>query len=144
MQQIWVAGRGMLDLEVVSVDRAVREYDNTLKFDFNEDTGQWCIFKYMGGRNPTWPEWLPVLAFQGVPTPDVAIKTLWTSDAQRNGEEILRDLMTQEPDPEIARRAEDATEAAASVLESFVHREGLTNYHRSLPKKDPKQQNKGW
>lgn len=142
--QIWVSGRGLVDTEVFAVDRAVKEYDETLKFDMNTDTGQWCIFKYMGGRNPTWPEWLPVLAFQGIPDPDSAIKRLWESDALRNGEEILRKLQQEEGDPALVAKGDDATGQAAEVLESFVHREGLVNYHRSLPKKDPKQQNKGF
>lgn len=142
--RIFLAGRGYVDSDLYWVDKAVNEYDNSLKFDYNEQTGQYCIFKYMGARHPNYPEWLPVLAFDRVPPADQAIKRLIATDSLRFGEEILRDIQTRERDPELERRVDDATGLTAEGIESWMHREGKTNYHRSLAKKDPKQQNKGW
>jgi len=107
-ERIWLPGSGLVSLDIARVDRAVREYDENLRFGRNEDTGQWCVFLVRRGHAP-----LPVLGFNEIPHPDDALKRLYRADALRRGEEIL-DEMNRENE-EMKRPFEDATREGVGV-----------------------------
>lgn len=135
---IYVPGRGRVNLSAMKVDEAVREYDYRLSFKLNNETNQWCIYI----SQPHGHDELPILGFQGIPHPDDALKRLYHADALRHGEKILDDIDRHNKaiSEELDYKAREAVEYTAEVAESALHREGKTPYHRSLPKKDPKQQ----
>jgi len=136
MSAIWLPGRGVVNQQAKRVDRAVHEYDERLFF--GEWHGDFVVYMTMPhGTDP-----LPILNFgREMPTPDTAIERLSLSDARKRGAEILQDLIRHNNSVE-SKYEEAASEGAglaAEAVESFNHRIGNTPYHRSLPKRDPRQ-----
>lgn len=149
---IFVPGRGAMDLSCRKVDLAVNEYDERLFAARSPVTGVDTVFIKM----PRVTDWMtqdgvdidgtrcmPVLGFPaGFPDPSEVTQRLYEIDATRHGTEILRFMNTaNEKLKEPARReASERSGIVAEVSESAHHRLGVTPYHRSLAKKDPKQQ----
>ena len=134
---IYIPGRGRVNLSAMKVDEAVREYDARLSFKMNNETHQWCIYISM----PHGHSEVPVLGFPDIPHPDDALKRLYRADALRHGEKILDDIDRNNKaiKDKLEYASSEASGQVAEVAESALHREGKTPYHRSLPKKDPKQ-----
>lgn len=126
---IWLPGRGMTDMAERRVDAVVKEYDETLSFGRNMDTGQYCVFLNRRGADP-----LPVLGFNAVPHPEDVLKALYHTDAQRRGEEILDEMNAEN---ELARKADDdaAEEGMGQAAEGFewlMRTQGQTPYQKSF------------
>lgn len=115
----FVQGRGMVDSNVLSVERAVSEYDERLYFDRNTETGQWCVYLKTIASEPD----LPLLGFDEIPAPESAVKRLYQADSLRHGEQILdgmraRNHKALEP---LRTATDDAAGQAAEGLE-WAHR----------------------
>jgi hypothetical protein len=132
--QIFIPGKGMIDLAVVRVDRAVREYDERLFFDLNSANGQYAVFIRMPHGKPPHP--VMGYGFE-VPEPHEVIKKLYQNDGLRFGEEILdqayREMKQEQAEKNAVSKA--VAEETAEVMESYHHRQGhFTKYHRSTSK----------
>ncbi len=125
---IWLPGRGVTDIQERRVDAAVKEYDETLRFGRNEETGQHCIFMIKKGHAP-----LPVLGFNEIPHPDDAVRKLWKSDAMRHGKEILDTMNAENEEVHSERRraADEANGIAAEGFEWLMRDQGQTPYSKS-------------
>lgn len=148
---IQVPGRGAMDLSAYRVNKAVHEYDERLIADRNPKTGVDTVFIEMA-RDTEWADddgvaingsrYMPIIGFpEGFPESDVVLKRLYEADASRHGSNILN-WMNRRNDALLEPVRHAASESAgetADVMESVMHREGKTRYHRSLPKEDPKQ-----
>lgn len=110
----FVAGRGMVDSEVLAVDRAANEYDERLYFDRNQNTGQWCVFLKTPANEPD----LPIFGWDIVPYPDDALKRIYHADALRHGEEIL-DQIDRANDERERPYKEAVEEAEGQLAEAF-------------------------
>ena len=134
---IWVPD-SYADKALVSLNRAVREYDERLMFGLNETNGDWCVFLKMPHGQPP----VVVLGFQyTLPEPAAVLAKLRECDTRVHSDGILERMNAhndalRKPSRD---RADEAIEQAAEGWESYLHRRGDTPYHRSLPKKDPKQ-----
>lgn len=130
---IYVPGRGRVDLGEISVDRAVREYDERLSFTFDRVNGHYAIFI----KNELGKEPFPIFAFpDGIPHPEDAIKKLYKHDSVRHGLELLDEINRENAKLERVREAaaEEAAEVAAEAMESFAHGQGFTGYKRIYAK----------
>lgn len=120
------------------VHAALNEYDERLIFDRNLATGTWAAFvKMPHGETPQ-----PVIDFGlEVPSVDQALARVRAADSLVQGERMLVDINQHNDKIREPGRAnwDRIIGELAEVAESAAHREGLTNYHRSLPKRDPKQ-----
>lgn len=143
MSLIFVPGRGMVDLSMTQVDRAVREYDERLLFATHPETGQPGIFIKME-RDFEWESALDiggdrvvaVCMFRDVPSPDEALRKLHQSDSMRHGEQMLDDIHRHNNaiKAQGEYRASEGTGVAAEVHE-FLHRKsGDARYHHSFRK----------
>lgn len=128
--QMYVPGRGNIDLSEYRVDKAVHEYDERLFFARNIQTGQYCIYMKMPHGEPD----LPILGFDDVPHPEDALKRLYHADTLRHGEKILDDMNRHnEKLREAARKqAEDGAEQVAEVVEWASRKEGLTEKYTKV------------
>lgn len=123
--------------QLVTLNRVVREYDERLRFGRNETNGDWVVFRMMpNGEDPR-----PVLGFQyDLPTPDHVIDRLRAADTTVFVNQLEEmNAHNRAIQDGFKAKADEATEETAEAWESFLHRRGDTPYHRSLPKKDPKQ-----
>lgn len=110
----FVSGRGMVDSDVLAVDRAVSEYDERLYFDRNLETGQYCIYLR---TIPSEPD-LPLFGFDEIPQPLEAVGRLHRADTLRHGEQILDDMKRRnENNLEPLRRKTD--DAEGQTAEGF-------------------------
>ncbi len=97
---ILVPGRGLVNLDALIVDRAVKEYDERLSFGYNPQNEDWVVYiklprDYQGawyqieGENV-----MPVLGVgKGVPSPEIVTRKLYETDAWRNGEEMYNNML---------------------------------------------------
>ena len=122
---IWIPGRGELNMQAYKVDRAVNEYDERLMFGRNEDTGDWCVFIRLPDGKPPYP----VLGFQDtIPDPRDAITRLQQGDTLRHGERIYKEIL----DSEKQRRAlldyasDQAAGDAAERTEHMMRQRGAS------------------
>lgn len=133
---IWLPGVGNTDLSVMKVDKAVREYDERLRFGRNELTGDYCIFikmprNYIGGvPSPEGPLY-PVIGFgKEIPEAGYAIHRLRKADTMRHGEAILREMNkhNESVTADIDKAADDAVGIAAEAIEWFNRDQAKTRY----------------
>lgn len=124
---IWLPGRGMTDMAERRVDAVVKEYDETLSFGRNMDTGQYCVFLNRRGADP-----LPVLGFNTVPHPEDVLKALYHTDAQRRGEEILDEMNAENEEARKADQyaADEGIGIAAEGFEWLMRNNGQTPYSK--------------
>lgn len=129
------------DKKISSVQRALTQYDELLRFGRNEDTGQWCVFRLMPRNSDNIPELWPIIGWDEIPEAEFVMHKVQDADLMRNGDAILREI--ERKNAARSKRMEDAAQEgageAAEALESFLHAQGKTGYHRSLRKLDPKQ-----
>lgn len=104
--QTFVYGRGMVDSDVVAVDRVVNEYDERLYFDRNQESGQWCVFLKTPPAEPD----LPIFGWDYIPDGEAALRRIYQADALRHGEEILHQM--DRDNDERMRPYEEATQDA--------------------------------
>lgn len=94
-RNILVPGLGMVNPEAMRVNEAVKEYDERLRFGFNEVNGDWVVYilmprdfdaYYFIDGSPVYP----VLGFgDSIPSPDEAVRRLYETDTLRHGDAIL-------------------------------------------------------
>lgn len=137
---ILVPGKGLVNLEAVRVDSAVREYDERLCFGFNEANQDWIIYIKME-RDFDGPYYIdgvpvyPVLGFQHrIPSPEEALRRLVQSDALRQGSQILDKLNADnlELQRERDKLAEDIVEETAERLEYSFRKEGKAEKYAKI------------
>lgn len=129
---IWLPSAGVVNLDVMRVQRALKNYDEKLEFGQHQVTGDWCIFV----RLPRGAETVnhstdgiplfPVYGFRKrVPTPDEALEVVKRRDTFRNSDRILREMLAhnEEINKKIASAADDASGEAA---ERIAHEIGKT------------------
>ena len=140
--KIWVPGShaNSVDKRIADIQRKLTEYDERLVFGRNEETGDWCIFVKMppGAAVELWP----AIGFRTeVPEPDEAMRRLIEADTLRIGDRFFDEAKAEALRQAKARSdaASEGESIAAEGMESFMHRNGKTPYHRSLRKRDPKQ-----
>ena len=136
MTLIWTPS-GMRSPQVRRLQKLLNEYDERLDFERNQYY-EWVVtMKMPRGEDP-----LPVLNFgKEIPDPEAAMQRVHKADTVRTGEAVLDSINKHNADKEAARQYEmrQLDGMMAEVMESAAHRYGGTRYHRSLPKKDPKQ-----
>lgn len=100
MTNILVPGRGLVNLDALRVDEAVKEYDERLAFGYNPVNQDWVVYiklprDYEGATYSIDNEpVMPVLGFQDrIPHPQEATRRLYETDAWRNGEAIYNRML---------------------------------------------------
>lgn len=134
--KLWVPD-SFADKALVSLNRAVREYDDRLVFGRNEINGDWVVARKMPhGQAP-----IPVLGFQyDLPEPEHVLQRLRECDTLVHTDQLDKMNAHNESIRDVSRaKADEGSSIAAEGWESFLHRKGKTPYSRSLPKRDPKQ-----
>ncbi len=124
MTQIWVPGYGRVNSDIVKVDRKVNEYNERLSFKQNPHNGQFCVFMSMPhGHDP--PE-IPVLGFEGIPSPDAAIARLYEADTLRHGEAIFDRIVRRNAEIKAYydEKAKEATGQLAEAIEVAHRKKG--------------------
>lgn len=121
------------DKQLTTLNRALNSYDERLRFGRNEDTGDWCVFVLMPhGQKP-----VSIMGFgHTIPAPDEMMQRVMRADMRRFGDELLEEINAHnEKLRQPARdKAEDAEWQMAEGMESFLHAQGKTPYHRSHSK----------
>lgn len=137
MTIIHLPGYGAVDLDARKVAKALNEYDERLLFDRNLDTGNWSAWvKMPHGQTPQ-----EVIVFgRDVPNVEHALARVQGADTVRQGIQMLEQMNRDNERLKTPgrQRFDNLIGEVAEVGESAAHREGLTPYHRSLPKRDPK------
>ena len=141
---LWIPNAGMVNTSHLVIGRKLKEYDERLFLFEREDHTYGVYFKVLrrsaGGINDQ--EFLEVLDLgHEVPHWDTISAALWKKDLKARGvDKILEEIDEANDKLHVKTReaADQATGETAEYMESFAHRQGETNYHRSLPKKDPK------
>lgn len=135
---IWTPGRGDKYPEAERVNAAAMEYDERLRFGFNEQNGDWVLyikmprdfdaFYYIDGE-PVFP----VLGFGNeIPTPEKAIERLAAADTLRHGTRIL-DKMNKDNERLQKHRDNEASafhEEIAERIEFGLRKEGASPFGR--------------
>jgi hypothetical protein len=129
---IVVPGRGVVNLDAEKVNRAVQEYDERLRFGFNERNGDWVIYikmprsfdaaYYIEGE-PVYP----VLGFKDkIPQVDEAVGRVRLSDSWREGSRIYDRMIAAQERARAAQEADaaDITGDVAERIEHQVRKEG--------------------
>lgn len=137
-----IPGRGEIEYtqraDYKSASKAVKQYDERLVLGQHQVSGEWVIFVEKG---PLDGAPFPVLGLgRELPHADEITKRLFQSDTRRHGDTILREMNRRNEDRRKAldKPADDATGILAEGVESFLHAQGKTRYHRSLRKQDAK------
>ena len=77
------------DMAILRNNRRVKEYDERLRFGYNEDKGDYCIFMLM----PHGEAARPILGFGSiVPEEDAMMERLMKSDTLRHGSMMREDI----------------------------------------------------
>jgi hypothetical protein len=105
-----------------AVNKAAQEYDERLRFGFNEANQDWVMYikmprdfdsYYRIDGDPVYP----VLGFGSeIPSPDTAVKRLYEADTLRQGHEFLDKMNRKNKDLEESRMA-DKYEEESEVYE---------------------------
>ena len=151
MPDLWIPNAGVVDTDALSLGNRLKEYDERL-FLFKKDdgTGYGVFFKVLresqGGIYGD-KEFLEILHLgHTLPHWDHVREMLYKKDLKARGvDEILNEIdsLNEQLQARNRRKADEAVIGTAEALESFAHRQGEVDYHRSLPKKDPKHRNMG-
>lgn len=135
---IWTPGKGDRNTAAERVNAAAMEYDERLRFGFNEVNGDWVLyikmprdfeaFYYIDGE-PVFP----VLGFgTEIPTPEKAVKRLSEADTLRHGTRILDRMNKENAALEKARDDEASArhEEVAERIEHALRQEGQSPFAR--------------
>lgn len=123
---IVVPGRGVLNLDAEAVNRKIQEYDERLRFGFNEANQDWCVYirmprgfdayYYISGE-PVYP----VLGFGGrIPSADEVLSRLHQADTMQHGMRIL-EVMNKENEKLKKHQDDAAGDLAGEVAERIEH-----------------------
>lgn len=143
---IFVAGRGEVDLDMEAHYRGLRSVieendpEGKLTLGHHHETGEWVLFLKPRANPFGLDAPYPVLGLgTEIPEPDQLRRLLYKTDTRRNGDQIMKDIQANNERIRKAARdkADEGIEIVAEGAESFLHRQGKTPYHRSLPKRDP-------
>jgi hypothetical protein len=137
---IVVPGRGVVNLDAERVNRAVQEYDERLRFGFNEVNGDWVVYikmprgfdaaYYIEGE-PVYP----VLGFQKrIPPVDEALGRIRLSDSWREGSRIYDRMVKAQERARAAQEAEaaDLTGDVAERIEHEMRKQGHTEKYTKV------------
>lgn len=131
VEKFWVPD-SHYDKQIAGLNYALREYDERLRFGKNEANGDWCVFLIARGEEP-----IAVLGFQNeIPTKEAMMHRLEQADTRRHGDWVLRQMEehNRKLKEELDRPASEAAGEVATAMESFMHAQGRTPYHRSYSK----------
>lgn len=133
---IYVPGKGDRNPRAERVNNAAVEYDERLRFGFNEENGDWILYikmprdfdayYYIDGE-PVYP----VLGFgPEIPEPEAAIERLMAADTMRQGTKILDRINRENAKIEKARddEASDRHEEVAERIEHALRQEGQSPF----------------
>lgn len=125
--KIWLPGFGMADVGMASLDKAVQEYDELLRFGRNEETGQYCVFMVKRGEAP-----LPVLGFNELPSVERVMRRLYETDTMRHGRRLLDQIERHNRELEKANEAAavEAEGHLAEAIEWGARQDATTRYRR--------------
>lgn len=132
VQGILVPGQGIVNVDAMRVDTAVREYDERLRFGYNPTNQDWIIYialprDYEGAHyHIDGTPVMPVLGFgDRIPAPSEATRKLYETDAWRHGNKLY-DKMLSDNEEQKRRNAEAMEEEIAEAQERIEH---AMNYH---------------
>ncbi len=124
---ILVPGRGLVNLDALAVDRAVKEYDERLSFGYNPKNEDWVVYiKLPRDFEGAWYQIdgenvMPVLGVgREIPKPEVVTQRLWETDAWRNGEEMYDNMLKHNAAIK-AEEEEQASQLNQEVAERIAH-----------------------
>jgi hypothetical protein len=130
---IEVPGRGLVNLQAMRVDEAVRGYDERLRFGFNTQNGDWVIYIQLP-RDFEHPPYridgepmLPVLGFgHDIPSVDYALKRLDETDAMKHGSKIYDKMLAHNEaiKKEQEEKWQEQLTEAAERMEHALRKEG--------------------
>ena len=132
--RLFIPGQGTVDSRVYMIDAALKEYDSRLKFDRNQDTGDWCVFIEMPRPEPPYP----VIGFgDNIPDASIVLDRVKRGDTMRTGNTIYRDIVRSQEKFRANQdyKTDQAGEESAEVIEHFMRREGKSPVIKSLRKK---------
>lgn len=122
-QRLWVPGRGVVDLRIERIQRAVEAYDSRLVLARHELTGDWVIFVKLGpddlypviGLGPELPR-----------SPEEVTQRLARADSRRHTESLLDQINRRNEAIRKAKRdaADEAIGETAEWFEWGYRREG--------------------
>lgn len=130
---ILVPGRGLVNLDAEKVNRAAQEYDERLRFGFNEANGDWVLYIRMPREfdsfyridgDPVYP----VLGFGSeVPHPDEALGRVQRSDSWKIGAQIYDRVVSSQHRArnEAEQAADEATQETAERLAHHAKEQGI-------------------
>lgn len=125
--EILVPGRGLVNVDADRVNTAVQEYDEHLRFGFNQTNGDWVIYRKLPRDFEFAPYYiegepmLPVLGFgREIPSPEFALKRLYETDAWRHGQKIYDNLL-RENEKIKAEQEEKFQEELTEAAERMEH-----------------------
>ena len=125
VDNIWLPGKGVVDLEPYRVHRALQAYDERLVFGRITDEkhpgyGDWCAFvKKPHGMPPH-----PVLGFgRQIPTPEEAVRRADAANTKRHGTKVLEELKREDVQRRNARDREslNLAETYADIMMEAEH-----------------------
>ena len=132
VQGILVPGRGLVNVEAMRVDTAVREYDERLRFGYNPTNQDWIVYialprDYVGAHYHIDNEpVMPVLGFGGrIPAPSEATRKLYETDAWRHGNKLYNRML--EENEKLHKKRQE--EADAEIAEAVERAEHAINYY---------------
>lgn len=132
VQGILVPGQGIVNMDALRVDTAVREYDERLRFGYNPVNEDWIVYialprDYVGAHyhidgNPV----MPVLGVgREIPPPSVVTRRLYETDAWRHGNKLYEKMLKHNEQV----RKQQAEEAEAEIAEAVERAEHAINYY---------------
>lgn len=126
---------GLVDLQVVKIDNAVKQYDERLFLDIHPETGDWVVMIEM--ERPMRP--YPVMGFQkSLPEVHEVLKQLRMQDSQR---EKIRDNIIENNkrvEREADHKVKEQVGEGAELAEYIMRREGRSPVVKSTRKVTPK------
>ena len=101
------------DVTILRNNRAVKAYDERLRFGFNEDQRDYCVFMMMPHGEPA----RPILGFgDDIPDTDAMMARLAESDTRRHGE-MMRDDINMHNEREKKAKEKASVEKAHDAAE---------------------------
>ena len=87
MTSIYVPGKGLMDTTLLSIEKALTEYDERLYLKFNEERQQWCVWV----KVPRPSEDIPVLGLDPNVRlhKDYVMEKIISMDTQRHANNML-------------------------------------------------------
>jgi len=145
--EVFVAGRGIVDLEEESRHKALAKViathdpDNKLTIGRHKDTGEWVLFLRPKANPFGIDAPYPLLGMgKELPSPELIERILVETDTRRSGDKILNDITAANERVRKPARshADEAIERLAEAAESYMNAHGQTPYYRSTRNLDLK------